>query len=100
MIIVQGEIVVDPSAIDGVRDALGKMEQETRKEAGCIAYAFSQGISEPTLIRISERWNSMADIEAHMQTPHMAEFMGAVGGLAPTSIEIKAFEGDEVPLPG
>lgn len=100
MIIVAGEIVVDPSAIPAVRDALAKMEQETRKEAGCITYAFSQDISAPEVVRIFERWNSMDDIAAHMKTPHMAEFGAAVVGLAPKSLDIKAYDGaTEVPLP-
>jgi quinol monooxygenase YgiN len=101
MIIVAGEIVVDPSAIPQVRDALAKMEQETRNEAGCITYAFSQDICAPEMVRIFERWNSMADIELHMKTPHMAEFMGSVVALAPKSMEIKAYDGaTEVALPG
>jgi quinol monooxygenase YgiN len=100
LIIVMGEITVEPGAADKVRDALAEMEAETHKEAGCITYAFSTDVVNPGTVRISERWNSMEDIEAHTKTPHMAKFMESMAVLAPTAIEIKAFEvAQEVKLP-
>ena len=101
MIIVMGEIVVEPGAADKVADALAEMEAETHKEEGCITYAFSVDVANPSIVRISERWNAMEDIEKHMQTPHMAKFMESVAVIAPKSIDIKAFEvAQEVKLPG
>ena len=100
MIIVMGEVVVEATAVDQVRAALAEMETETRKEAGCICYAFSQDISDPTMVRISEQWESMSNIETHMASAHMAKFMEAMIAAAPSKVEIKAFEGTETKLPG
>jgi quinol monooxygenase YgiN len=101
MLIVIGTFVVEEGAIDAVRAALHTMEQETRKEAGCITYAFATEINDPTTIRLVEQWQSMAALEEHFRTPHMAAFGTAVGDLAPKTIDIKCYQvTDEVPLPG
>ena len=100
MLIVAGEIVVEPGRIDGVRGALRSMEEETRKESGCQAYAFSADINEPERVRIFERWESMDALQAHFKTPHMAAFGAALGQVQPKSMEIKVYEIDrEVSLP-
>ncbi len=100
MLIVAGEIVVAEGAVEQVRDALNSMETETRKEAGCRAYAFSVDVNDPKMVRIFERWENMEALEAHMQTPHMAEFGLAVGKIAPQSVDVKVYEvSREVDLP-
>ncbi len=71
MVIVSGEIVVEEGAVDRVRDALRTMEDATRKEPGCLTYAFSVDISAPTVMRIFERWESMDALKAHLKMPHM-----------------------------
>jgi quinol monooxygenase YgiN len=100
MIVVIAEIRVTEGAVDTVRDAIAKMESESRKEPGCHTYAFSVDISDPTLVRIIERWESMDDLKAHFGTPHMAEFNGAIGALGIQSMQVNAYElGEEKPLP-
>ena len=92
MIVIQVEVVVEPGSADKVRDAVAAMEQATRKETGCLKYAFSVDISDPGMIRVTERWESMDAIKAHMASPHMADFNRAIIALKPTGLDIKAFE--------
>lgn len=100
MIIVAVEAEVEESAISGVRDAIDRMEEQSRKEAGCLTYAFSTDINNPNTIRVFERWESMEALQAHFKTPHMAEFNKALAELQPKSLDIKAYEVTrEVPLP-
>jgi quinol monooxygenase YgiN len=100
MLIVAGELVVEEGAVESVRDALRTMEEATRAEPGCIAYAFSLDVSDPTRLRVFERWESREALEAHFATPHMAAFGAAVAQVQPRSVEIKAFEvSGEVALP-
>jgi len=100
MIIVLGEITADAKAIEGARAALVKMQDETRKESGCISYGFSIDVGDASCIIIAERWKSMDDLNAHMKTPHMAEFGKAVGSIKPTGMSIKAYDiAGEVKLP-
>ena len=100
MLIVAGEVVVEDGAIDSVRDALRTMEDQTRKESGCLTYVFSVDINAPTTMRIFERWESQEALSAHMKTPHMAEFGAVVGKIKPKSMSIKVYEIEkELPLP-
>ena len=101
MLIVMGEVVVEAGAVDKVRDALHTKEQETRKEPGCLGYAFSLDINDASTVRISERWESLEALQAHFATPHMAAFGLAVAELEPKSMEIQCYEvAREVKLPG
>ena len=63
MLIVLAEVRVAEEAVAAVRDAIATMEVESRKEPGCITYAFSVDVSDSSMVRISERWNSAADLE-------------------------------------
>lgn len=99
MIIVRVEVHVDPDSVAAMKDALAEMENETRKEAGCIDYAFSQEINNPGVLRVSELWADMAALGAHMKSPHMAKFQGAIVQHAPTSVDVKFYKGEEVSGP-
>ena len=92
MIIVNVEVSVEPGAADKARDAVKAMEQATRKEPGCLKYAFSVDLSDPGMIRVIERWESMEAIQNHMKSPHMADFQNAIMTLQPKGLDIKAFE--------
>ena len=92
MIVVQVEVIVEPGSTDQVRDAVSKMEQATRREPGCLKYAFSVDVTDPGMVRVTERWESLDAIKAHLASPHMAEFNQAVGALKPKGLDIKAYE--------
>jgi quinol monooxygenase YgiN len=99
MIVVQVEVVVEPGSASKVVDAVKAMETATRKEPGCLKYAFAVDISDPGMIRVIERWASMDAIKAHMASPHMADFNRAIVALKPKGLDIKAYEiAREVPL--
>lgn len=100
MIVVLGEVRVAEGAIAAVSDAITRMEAESRKEPGCHTYAFSVDVSDSTLLRITEVWENMADLQAHFTMPHMAEFSAALGQIEVKSMEVKAWElGDAVAMP-
>ena len=100
MIFVTGEIVVETGAVEVVRDALHNMEQETRKEPGCVAYAFSADINDPNMIRIFEHWESMDALTSHFGMPHMALFGAAIAKITPKSVAVKAWDvAGEIALP-
>jgi quinol monooxygenase YgiN len=100
MLIVTGEVVVEAGAVNKIREALQEMERATRAEPGCLAYAFSVDINEPTMMRIFEKWESLEALRAHFATPHMATFGKAVAVVEPKSLDVHVFEiAGEVPLP-
>jgi quinol monooxygenase YgiN len=101
MLIVAVEVIVDTGAIDELRNALRTMEEATRQESGCLTYAFSVDVSDPTMLRVFERWETTEALDAHFKTPHMAAFNAAIGKIQPKSIDMKVYEiAKEVSLPG
>ena len=83
---------VKPEKVDALIELATYNGNCTRKEPGCLTYAFSVDISDPGMIRVTERWESMEAIQAHMKSPHMADFQRAVMTLQPKGLDIKAFE--------
>jgi quinol monooxygenase YgiN len=49
--------------------------EPTRAEAGCIAYDLFQSTDNPGVWVLIERWRSVADLNAHVVTDHMAAFL-------------------------
>jgi quinol monooxygenase YgiN len=79
MIMIEGWIRMDAADIERMRPAAVAMIEATRKEDGCLEYAFAHDLSDPCLFRIVERWRDEAALAAHFQTPHMAVFGQALG---------------------
>lgn len=66
--------------------------EATRTEEGNLEYAFWADLSTSGRFRVFEQWADQAAIDAHFVTPHMAEFMGGIGGLGITETEIIRYE--------
>lgn len=93
MLIVIGEVKVESAEeVDKARDAISKMMAASNAEEGCILYAFSQDIANPTIIRISEKWESQEALTAHFDAPHMAEFMSAMAEAKIVSMDTKLYD--------
>jgi quinol monooxygenase YgiN len=100
LIIITAKVEIDPAHLGELKAAVAAMETASRAEAGCIDYAFSQELSNPAIVRIAERWQSMEALTAHFATPHMAAFNKVLGARPPKSIDVKVYEvAKEVALP-
>lgn len=101
MIIVNGRIETTAEAIAAVKDAVAAMEAASRAESGCHDYTFSVELNDPNVIRITERWDDMAALEAHFATSHMAVFQKALAANPPVASEVHFYEVErELPRPG
>jgi quinol monooxygenase YgiN len=78
MIIVMGEFRLNPKSIEILRDEIAEVIKRSNQESGCISYKFSEAMDDPGLIRVSEKWKSMEDLEAHFDTDHMKRWREAV----------------------
>jgi quinol monooxygenase YgiN len=56
--------------------AFAKAVKETRKEKGCLSYDLNRDAKEPTRYLVYERWKSLADLEAHLNSPHITALLG------------------------
>jgi quinol monooxygenase YgiN len=96
MIVVNAVVKTTEEDIVALQGAIGRMEVASRAEPGCEDYTFSVELSDPSALRITEKWHSVEALHAHMKTPHMAEFQKAMGGHPPASMELKFYEVQEI----
>lgn len=99
-IVVNGVIHTDKATIEAMREAIATMQAASRAEPGCREYAFSVDLADPNVLRITECWDSMADLEAHFATEHMAAFRAKMAEHAPRSTEVTFYEATAVKPPG
>ncbi len=96
MIVVNGVIQSSIEDIQALTQVVATMEEASRAESGCVDYTFSVELSDPTVIRITEQWESLEALQAHFAMPHMADFQQAMAAHPPRSIAVKFFEASEI----
>ncbi|MFK8050085.1 MAG: putative quinol monooxygenase [Halioglobus sp.] len=99
MVVVNAVIESTEADILALTEALGAMEVASREEEGCEDYTFSVEVSNPSIIRITERWTTLDALKAHFQVEHMAAFQAAIAAHPPKSLDVKFFEAEEIPSP-
>jgi quinol monooxygenase YgiN len=72
-------ITANPGSEDVVEAALRELAGPSRQEAGCHSYALYRSAADPTVFITIEQWESQADLDQHMTTPHIATAVQAVG---------------------
>ena len=99
MIVVVGQFRFPPEQMAAALPAMRKVMEATRTEDGCIEYNYGEDVLDPGLIRVSEVWASRAQLDAHMQTPHMAAWQRERAELGLSGRSIMVFEaGVALPL--
>lgn len=66
MIIVVATMGVEPGDRNRYLETKRAQVTATRDEPGCIEYAYAADASDPGTVRLIERWEGMADLEAHL----------------------------------
>lgn len=68
-----------PGSEQVVRDALTALVPPTRDEAGCRSYELFESAAAPGVFVTIESWNGQDDLNAHLQSAHVAEAFAAAG---------------------
>jgi quinol monooxygenase YgiN len=79
-------LVAKPGSEDIVKGALADLVAPTRAEEGNVSYDLYESASTPGTFVTVEVWHGQADLDAHMQTPHIARTFEVAGehlGAAP-----------------
>lgn len=96
MVILQGVFRIDPQDRDAYLEQSREQMEISRSEKGCLEYALSADPLEPDRVILSERWESTADLNAHMEALTSRREAAAAAGnappLAPSSREVTLFE--------
>jgi len=92
MIVIIGTMTVEPSDRDALLEAAKPLMVETRKEDGCLHYCFTADLVDPSVVYITERWESEAYLEPHMKTEHIRAFGRALKPLKVTGRDLTVYE--------
>jgi quinol monooxygenase YgiN len=92
-IIVTGTIDLDPAKRDAFIAAANECMTATRAEDGNEAYAFSADLEDQGRFYVTELWATQEAMDTHMATPHLAAFMGAMGGAGVTGASLTKWDG-------
>jgi len=64
MVIVAGHLVVDPEERESYLADCVSVVAEARSAPGCLDFAITADLVDPSRIDVFERWESQADVEA------------------------------------
>ena len=95
MLVVTGIIEVAPEGVAKAVEAAKAMVAETRKEAGCYTYEFSQVLGTESRFRVYEEWENDDALAAHFKTTHMATFQAALGEVGVISRDVVKMKASE-----
>jgi len=89
MVIVVGEIAVDPDEHDQLLALIDAVEIASRQEQGCLSYDFWVHRNERGLVHVSERWSDAEALAAHVAGGAYRAFARGLKGLAIRKVDIQ-----------
>jgi quinol monooxygenase YgiN len=83
-------ITVKEGAASKFETAFAKAIAETRKEKGNLAYDLNRSTKNSSEFIVYERWQNVAALQAHLQTPHIQILFATTGDLraGPPQVEV------------
>ena len=91
MIVIAGTLTLGVVVDESVLDPCRTMMNATHAEKGCVAYVFSADPVNDHTLRVFEQWESIEDLEAHFEAPHMPPFREAMSQCNVTGKDISRF---------
>lgn len=92
MILVLAQAHARPEHRDALAEQLVKASVISRDDPGCLAYSFQSDVEDPNSFTSIERWESRADLDAHLATPHVAALIGSLQGMVTGAPVIAVYE--------
>ncbi len=92
MITVAGQFRIPEGSRDAFLPHARQMLMATRGEEGCRLYSFAFDVEDPHIVRVYEEWENWDALQAHGQTPHMAQWRSALGEIGTFERSVRAFE--------
>lgn len=92
MILVTGHIDFDPDRREEFLAALEPLMKGSRADPGCVQYTFSADFENQGRVHVVEQWESDELMQAHMATPHFAEFGQAMQAIGVRGVKVTKHE--------
>jgi quinol monooxygenase YgiN len=84
-----GTVTARPECRDELEELLRQQVEPTRAEPGCINYDFHVDAANPCVFVFYENWTSQADLDAHLNMPHLAPLMSQIDRLLAVPVDIR-----------
>lgn len=81
-----------PGKESELRTALVGLLAPTRKESGCLNYDVHQSADDPAKFLFHENWASKAQLDAHLESPHVKALLLRVDELCVAFPQITTWE--------
>lgn len=85
-------VVALPKHQEEVKSILHSLVEPSRQESGCILYELLQNHSDPTDFVFTEEWESKAQLNAHLDSPHINEADAKLDGLLAAEPDIRFYQ--------
>ena len=91
MLVVSGEVTVDPAQHDQLLELAELVEGPSRDEPGCQAYQFWLHRSARGVVHVFEVWDGEEALAAHVATDHYRVFARGLKQLDVRKIDIQQY---------
>ena len=78
MIVVVGRVTCVPENRERLVGLLEQMQNDSRKEDGCIRYGFFAAVEDPHSFIAVEEWADREALDRHFAQPHLHEFVAGL----------------------
>ncbi|MFC6277220.1 putative quinol monooxygenase [Psittacicella hinzii] len=92
MILVYASCKVQATKVEKFKKLAAILEKASPSDKGCQFYRCGQEVGAENTFVFVERWDSMADLEAHMQQPHFTEYFPQIQEILEEPANIKLVE--------
>lgn len=80
-IVVVGSFTAQAGKESEAQAAFEALVTPTHAEPGCILYALHRGADDPARLAFVERWASREDLDAHLESAHVADVLARAADL-------------------
>lgn len=79
MLVVVAQLTGHAAHRDAIRAGLADLAATSRRDAGCLSYAFTVDLEDTDRYFSIETWTTQAALDAHMAAPHLAALLEKAG---------------------
>lgn len=101
MIVVIGRVRCDAGNREALVELLTRMQDDSRREDGCLRYGFFAAVEDPLSFVAVEEWADREALDVHFAQPHLQKFGAELLDLItePPEVAIHEIAGTS-PFPG
>lgn len=92
MIAISARIEMDPADADAFAAEAAAITAATRAEKGCQRYAFAREVGAEQVLWVSEEWDSVEDLHAHLRSGHIRGFLERTAAMRRISMDARMYE--------